>query len=36
MSYELKHIIKNKVYESLKDVYSDIKVSIDINPTSLM
>ena len=36
MSHELKHIIKNKVYENLKDVYSNIKVSIDINPTSLM
>ena len=36
MTHELKHIIKDEVYKNLKDVYSDIKVSIDINPTSLM
>lgn len=28
--------IKNRVYDLIKDVYSDIRINIDINPNSLL
>jgi primosomal protein N' (replication factor Y) (superfamily II helicase) len=32
----LVHNIKRSIYEDFKDVYNDIKISIDINPVSLL
>lgn len=33
---ELKQNIKNTIYDSIKNVYNDIRVSLDINPSSLL
>jgi primosomal protein N' (replication factor Y) len=34
--YEFAHKIKNIIYDLLKEVYNDIRVSLDINPTNLL
>lgn len=33
---DLMHDIKNTIYDSVKNVYNDIRVSLDINPSSLL
>jgi primosomal protein N' (replication factor Y) len=36
INYSIANNIKNIVYDLTKEIYSDIRVSLDLNPTSLM
>lgn len=36
MELDLKKYIRNRIYETLKEVYNHIRVSIDVNPLSLI